>query len=139
MIRDSEEIVRALLLLAEKGLPPEYGWRMAPVQAFTRQSEEIHRRSQDAAQRAEALNRHYWHDAARNVEAYSVLSVWRGGELVQATLDALNRKKVLPPAIVARALLELAVSFIYLANIVEDIVDEGLKAPAGIDGPQRGA
>src|SRR4051812_3609508 len=97
MIRDSEEIVRALLLLAEKGLPPEYRWRMASVEAFVHQAEEIHRDSDARDADADKLNRHYWHDAARGVEAYSVLSVWRGAELVEATVDLLNKKQVLPP------------------------------------------
>lgn len=94
LIRDSEDILRMVFLLTSKGLPSEYGWRMTSVEAFVQQSEEIHRRIGSGEGDANDINRHYWHDAARNIEAYGILSVWRGAELLEVALGSLNAKQV---------------------------------------------
>jgi hypothetical protein len=99
------------------------------VEAFVEQGEEIQRRMDGGPDDANDLNRHYWHDAARNIEAYGVLSVWRVPSCSKWRWSLSTRSRSCHRRSWARALLELAVSFIYVANITKDIPDEVLKAP----------
>jgi hypothetical protein len=108
IIRASEEMVLYLLEIDRK-LPNEYGWRFSSEDALRKQLNE-------APNNYRELNSIFWEDQARNVEAYSVMTLWRGAELVRACLNGVNEKEVIAPAILGRSLLELSTVFLLNAN-----------------------
>jgi hypothetical protein len=108
IIRASEEMVLYLLEIDRK-LPNEYGWRFSSEDALRKQLNE-------APNNYRELNSIFWEDQARNVEAYSVMTLWRGAELVRACLKGVNEKEVIAPAILGRSLLELSTVFLLNAN-----------------------
>ena len=124
-IRDSEAMVEYLLQLDTK-VPAEYGWRVMDRDTFKeRVLEQIGNRNL-----VEDVNRIYWQDMARCIEASGVVMVWRGAELVRASLRLLNGGEILAPAALARSLLELAASGISNSNVIEKSVRESLaQAP----------
>lgn len=108
LIKASEEMVLYLLEIDEK-LPDEYGWKFSSEESLKTQLGEA---SADYRER----NSIYWEDQARNIEAYSVMTLWRGAELVRSCLHGINEKEVVAPAISARSLLELSTVFLLNAN-----------------------
>ncbi len=110
--RDSEEIVKQFLE-SDELLPSEYGWRLSDVESLSKQA--------IAAKIAQELNKVYWTDLARNIEAYAVMTWWRGNELVRSCLNSLNAREVIVPAIAARSLLELSSVFLLNANSLEHV------------------
>ncbi|WP_155987042.1 hypothetical protein [Thioalkalivibrio sp. ALE11] len=108
MIRASEEMVLYLLEIDRK-LPNEYGWRFSSEDALRKQLNE-------AANNYRERNSIFWEDQARNVEAYSVMTLWRGAELARACLNGVNEKEVIAPAVLGRSLLELSTVFLLNAN-----------------------
>lgn len=128
LVRQSEEFIGQLLKLAQR-LPGTYGWRVTHVEAFIEQGEELRRRIDRGEGSLDDMNRHYWVDIAREIEAYSVLSLWKACELIQDALSPMNAKRVLAPAIVSRSLLELSAMFLFDANTIEDCVNQAIDAP----------
>jgi hypothetical protein len=61
-IRDSDRMIAYCFELDVK-IPDRYGWRFSNEESIRKQTEGI--------KTAEALNKIYWTDLARNVEAYS--------------------------------------------------------------------
>ena len=52
------------------------------------------------------VNSIFWKNQAHNVEAYALMTCWRGVELIKSCLSGINGRKVIAPAISARSLLE---------------------------------
>jgi hypothetical protein len=65
---------------------------------------------------------------SRNVEAYGLLSYWRGLELLETTVRSLNLKQVISGAVLARSTLELASAFLLNSNTIEATL-KGLEFP----------
>ncbi len=105
-VRDSEKAVGYFQDL-DSDVPDEYGWRTTDVEAFKKVAKRLTSN--------EELNRFYWHDIARNVEAYDLMVLWRASELLQAGTRSLNDHQILTSALCGRALLELATT-IYINN-----------------------
>lgn len=61
-------------------------------------------------------NRIYWIDQARNIEAYSITTFWRGVELLKPAIRSLNTHEVVTSAVLARSLLELSCVFLIHSN-----------------------
>jgi hypothetical protein len=59
-------------------IPEKYGWRYANVESIKKQIGD--------ASSPKEINRIFWQDQARNVEAYSTMSFWRGIELVKSAI-----------------------------------------------------
>lgn len=108
LIRSSEETVLYLLEINEE-LPDEYGWKFSSEDALKRQLSE-------ASADYRECNSIFWEDQARNIEAYSVMTLWRGAELARACLSGINEREVVAPAILGRSLLELSTVFLLSAN-----------------------
>lgn len=106
-VRDSWKMVSCCFEL-DQHLPPRYGWRFSDEEAIKQQVAS----AKDAAE----VNRVYWLDQARNIEAYAVMTLWRGVELLAPAVECLNARKVVPSAVLARSLLELATASIMNAN-----------------------
>ncbi|CAI1579224.1 hypothetical protein [Serratia proteamaculans] len=109
-VRDSENIISNCFKL-DATLPNEYRWIFSDLDSLTKQAEE-------ASSHLE-LNRLYWTDQARNIEAYSMMTWWRGIELIRSCLNSINEREVIVPAIAARSLLELSTVFLLNANTLE--------------------
>jgi len=95
----------------DKVLPEQYGWRLSDV-ATIQQQVSVTKDSRE-------LNRIFWKDQARNVEAYAIMTFWRGTELVKAAIRSLNVGEVVTPAVLVRALLELSATYLVNANTIE--------------------
>jgi hypothetical protein len=108
-VRASEKMVKYLFELDNK-LPHRYGWRVTSMEAFQRQLANL--------TSADEVNRLYWRDMASGIEAYGVMVVWRGTELIKPALQALNSREVLAPAVLSRSLLELASCTIVNSNSI---------------------
>jgi hypothetical protein len=129
LVRSAAEVVDRLLDEVDGKLPRKYGWRMTSEEAFARQSGVLQQQLEGGLATVADMNGLYWHDTARNIEAYGVMTMWRSAELVDAMLRSLNEGTVLAPAILARSLLELAVIFLYNANMVVDVARQVAESP----------
>lgn len=114
--RDSERMVDFLREL-EDALPREYRWRMTDVEAFKAKMDGV------CSLGSEAINRVYWEDVARNLEAWGIMSVWRGIEILNSGISSLNMGHYLPAAVLARALIEIASVMITEANNIHATVE----------------
>ena len=119
LVNASEEMVRSLLEIDGK-MPAEYGWRFSSEEALKNQLSE--------AADCRDLNSIFWEDQVRNIEAYSIMTLWRGAELAKSCLNGINEKEVISPAISARSLLELSTVFLLNANSLHKTF-EGLSFP----------
>lgn len=108
----SHEMISSCLDL-EKDTPNEYGWKYSSEQSFKVQISK--------AVGCQEMNSVYWTDMARNLEAYSLMTLWRGLELIRSCLNGLNKKETISPAIAARSLLELSTVFLLNANSLESL------------------
>lgn len=74
-------------------MPDRYGWRISDVASIQRQVAGL--------RNYRAINRVFWEDQARNVEAYATMTFWRGSEILKASIRGLNVGEVVTPAILA--------------------------------------
>lgn len=109
-VKESEAMVKNFLDL-DKELPNEYRWTFSDIDSIAKQS--------GSATSLRDLNRIFWTDQARNIEAYTVMTWWRANELVRSSLNGLNAREVIVPAVAARSLLELSTVFLLNANTLE--------------------
>jgi len=109
-IHDSGRMISYCFELEAK-MSDRYGWRFS--------SEESIRKQLEGIRGVHAINRVYWTDLARNVEAYSTMTFWRGLELLKPAIRSLNIREVITPAVLARSLMELSCTFLMNANILE--------------------
>lgn len=107
-VRDSSKMIQYCFKL-DLQLPEKYGWRFTDIDAYKRQVEA-------AKHQSDELNKTYWTDQARNIEAYSMMTFWRGVELLKPAIRSLNIHEVIAPAVLARSLMELSSSFLINAN-----------------------
>ena len=106
-VRESESMIRNCLDLDEK-VPNEYGWKFSSKESLEKQLSEV--------VSYQEVNSIFWEDQARNVEAYALMTYWRGVELIKSCLSGINGREVIAPAISARSLLELSTVFLLNAN-----------------------
>jgi hypothetical protein len=92
-------------------MPDKYGWRMSDVASIQRQIAGL----KDYRE----INRVFWEDQARNVEAYATMTFWRGSEILRGSIRSLNVGEVVTPAILVRSLIELASTYLLNANTIE--------------------
>jgi len=130
-VRDSEKMIQYFFEL-EKKLPPMYGWRVTSDEAFQKQLFTMADKVTSTEIAYDALNRLYWHDKARNLEAYGLMTYWRGAELLRSAIKLLNEKQVLAPAILSRSLLELGAIIIVSSNVIHKTVKEALTLKKGV-------
>lgn len=132
-MRDSEAMVQYLFELDSK-CPPKYGWRVVSSEAFGTQIASIVAKAdqiRDGVRSIEELNSVYWHDMARNIEAYDITALWRATELKKSIIRSLNAREILPPAILSRSLLELAARLIVNSNTVWKTIKDWPPAVRG--------
>ena len=120
MVRTAPQWISGFLEL-DQTLPSRYGWRYSSEKAVQRQIAGL--------SNAVDLNRVFWTDQARNVEAYSMMSMWRGSELLKPAIRSLNVEELITPAVLARSLLELSTAYLLNANTIERIFNN-LTFPA---------
>ena len=70
-------------------MPDRYGWRFSSEESFSKQI--------DGVRDPQSLNKIYWTDMARNVEAYSTMTFWRGLELLKPAIRSLNIREIITP------------------------------------------
>lgn len=109
-VKESESMVKKFLNLDQK-IPDQYRWRFSDLNSIAKQASSVDTR--------EGLNKIYWTDQSRNIEAYMIMTWWRGNELVRSCLNGLNGQEVIVPAIAARSLLELSTVFLLNANMLD--------------------
>jgi len=114
-IRDSWKMIDYCFQLDLK-MPDEYGWRFSTEEALKQQITGIKDPSK--------INRIYWTDQGRNIEAYSIMTFWRGVELIKPAIRSLNVHEVVTPAVLARSLLEISCVFLVHANNLEKFLSK---------------
>ncbi|ENY8115815.1 hypothetical protein ACF1YU_003117 [Escherichia coli] len=110
LVKESEDMVKMFFKI-DKQIPDKYRWRFSDLKTFTKQA--------SSKNTFQGLNKIYWTDQSCNIEAYTIMTWWRGNELVRSCLNGLNRREVIVPAIAARSLLELSTVFLLNANTLE--------------------
>lgn len=113
--RDSERMVDFLREL-ENILPRDYRWHMTDIDDFRSKISEAR------SSGSEAINRVCWEDMARNLEAWAIMSLWRGIEILDIGISSLNKSHYLPAAVLARSLIEIASVLITEANNIDATV-----------------
>lgn len=114
-VRESESMVEYCLDL-DKNVPDEYGWKFSSRETIEKQVAGV-----ASCQEANSI---FWKDQARNIEAYALMTHWRGVELAKSCLFGLNEREVIAPAISARSLLELSTVFLMNANTLHKTFGE---------------
>lgn len=112
LVKESEGMVKKLFNL-DKQIPDQYRWKFSDLDSITNQVSSENTR--------QGLNKIYWTDQACNIEAYTIMTWWRGNELVRSCLNGLNGREVIVPAVAARSLLELSTVFLLNANTLDKI------------------
>lgn len=131
-VRNSEKMVRYFFEL-ERKLPPKYGWRVVSVvETFKKQLSKIADKATSAEIVYDKLNRIYWHQMARNLEAYGLMTYWRSAELFRSAIKLLNEKEILAPAIISRSLLELGAIIIKNSNVIHETLKDALTLKKGL-------
>lgn len=115
VIRDSGKMITYCLEL-DQMLPKKYGWRFSDVESIKNQLDDL--------KSPKEINKTYWLDQSRNIEAYSIMTSWRGLELLKSVIRSLNVHEVITPAVLVRSLLELACVFIINSNTLDKIFRE---------------
>lgn len=123
-VRDSEKMIAYCLELDEK-IPDRYGWRFSSVEAVTQKVSTL-----KTLKTPLEVNQIFWTDQARNVEAYAVMTFWRGIELLKPAIRSLNSKEFIAPAVLSRSLMELATAFILNVDVIENTF-RNLSFPEG--------
>lgn len=111
-IRSSENMIKHCVELDEK-IPCEYSWLFSSKESLDAQLSAVSNGNH------KNYNAIYWNDQISNIDAYSMMTLWRGIELVKACLSGLNEKETITPAIAARSLLEISTVFLLNANVLE--------------------
>lgn len=107
LVKDSERILKDFLSM-DVELPNEYKWKFSDLVSIKKQIRTV--------SSAKELNKVFWTDQVNNIEAYTMMTWWRGVELIRSCLKSINAKEVIVPAIAARSLLELSTVFLLNAN-----------------------
>ena len=107
--KDSWKMVLFLREL-ESTLPREHKWRLTDVDGFKAQIDKV------KASGADSMNQAYWEDMANNFEAWAIMCVWRGIELLDSAILSLNSGRYVSAATLARSLLETSTVIITEAN-----------------------
>ena len=115
IIKDSWDMLEYCFQLDQK-VPNEYGWRFSSIDSIKLQVSK--------AKDPKEANRIYWLDQARNIEAYSVITFWRGIELIKPTIRSLNVHEIITPAVLVRSLLELCCVYIIHSNNLQKTFSE---------------
>jgi hypothetical protein len=110
-------MVNHCLALDEK-IPSEYSWIFSSKESLDVQLSTVPNGDH------KNYNAVYWNDQISNIDAYSMMTLWRGVELIKACLSGLNGKETITPAIAARSLLELSTVFLLNANVLEKTFSE---------------
>ena len=125
-VQNSERMVQYFFELENK-LPSTFSWCYMSKDDFKKycsQLTEKIRRSTEAKEIVDELNRAYWHDMAHNIEAYSFLTFFRAAEELESAIKLLNQRYILSPAIVSRSLLELGANIITYSNRINKTIKE---------------
>ncbi len=104
----------------DQEMPQKYGWRFSDVDSFKKQI--------DKCKTPSECNKVFWVDQARNIEAYSMTTFYRGVELLKPAIRSLSVKEIITVGVLARSLLELSCVYIVNANILEKTFSD-LKFP----------
>jgi len=114
-----EEIIKVPEVMAAfynnfKRLPEEIVWEYRTKEQFIEQYKDFKR-----SKIIPLLK-----DATNNLNAYGFISVLRTAELLGSVIDDLNTKKLVPAAVCARSMLELACTMsVYVNEINNDFID----------------
>lgn len=109
-VRDSAAMIKYCFDL-DINIPTEYGWRRSDVENIKYQVEK--------ATTPGIINKIFWLDQLKNIEAYSIISFWRGVELVKSAIRCLNVKEIISSAVLTRSAIELSCLYLTNANIID--------------------
>jgi hypothetical protein len=115
MVRTAPQWISGYFEL-DQTLPHRYGWRFSDEDALRKQVSGLCTSTN--------LNCVFWVDQARNVEAYSLMSMWRGSELLKPAIRSLNIGELITPAVLARSLIELSTVYLLHANTIEKLFSD---------------
>ena len=108
-VKSGQEMINYFFEL-ERLLPDKYGWRYYDLDSFR----SLNKVKYDGAK---DINKTYWLDVVRTLEAYGVITYFRTNEILRTSIRSLNNREIVPSAILARSLLELASSIIENSNL----------------------
>jgi hypothetical protein len=115
VVRDSGSMLEYCFALDLK-ISDTYGWRFS--------DEDSLRVQLSSTMSAKERNRLYWVDQMRNVEAYSIMSFWRGVELLKSAIRCLNVREVISPSVLTRSAIEIACAYLWNANTLSKTFEQ---------------
>ena len=118
LVQESEQRIQYFLQL-EEHLPDQYEWRLLTSNVIAAEIKSLKVPS-DA-------NRIYWHDIGHRIEAYGTTVCWRATELMKPAIYSLNKHQIIAAAVLARSLLELASTFVFTSNNIEQNIGRALE------------
>ncbi len=119
-IKDSGKMI-AYCFELDQNIPSEFRWHYSDEESISLQTR--------AAKSPQEYNKIFWLDQAHNIEAYAIMTLWRGIELLKSAIQSLNRHEIIPPSVLSRSLLELATVFLINANNLEKAFRELVFPP----------
>ena len=93
----------------DRELPDSHEWHFTTDEVFAN-------RAKREPRNLFALSELYWTDMLNNIKAYNLTTCWRALELLKPAIRCLNAKEIIPAAVCARSLLELAAAYVINAN-----------------------
>jgi hypothetical protein len=115
LVRNSEQMISHGLELL-RTVPTDYRLRLYDDVAYRQRAKSAFSRS------AVDVNQFYWHSMVHYIEAYAAMSAWRAVEILESAVQLLNDRRLVPAAVLARSLLELATAVITSANVAEKTI-----------------
>lgn len=103
--------------------PSKYGWRFKTKESFEIEIQE----AVAAGGPPISINMLYWMDTMKNLEAYTVMSVWRTAELLRNAVRSLSGGETVVSAIVARAAVEGVAQFLDISRKVAPTLEDMQK------------
>lgn len=104
-------------------LPDRYHWRYRTAEAFKSEMVDLSKADPNPS----AINKLYWTDSLKNIEAHTVMSVWRMAELARSAVWAVARRDRICAALIARAALESAVQYLHFARTISKTILPNLE------------
>lgn len=110
IIKNANNMIRHCLEIDDT-ISDEHTWKFTSQKSLEEQLKNI--------SSPEECNNIYWTDQTSNIEAYSMMTLWRGIELIKSCLNGLNNSETISPAVTSRSLLELSTVFLLNANTLD--------------------
>jgi hypothetical protein len=104
-------------------VPRKYKWEFLNVEAFHHLVKSLEEKLPEEIA-ARDLYRLFWKDILGQIEAFSVMTAWRLGEIARSAVWAIRRNDVVCAAVMSRAALETAAAYAWFQTEIRPALDK---------------